>query len=61
MDQDIKDAALKLQGFIWEKCPNLKGKSFSSHSDLVEIVINFKGDIDACKEALRKVNTIFEA
>jgi hypothetical protein len=57
MNQDIKTIALELQGFIWENCPNLKGTSITSHSELIDIVITFQSDIDACKTALESVNT----
>ena len=59
MDQDITEAALNLQGFIGENCSNLKGTSFADHCRLVGIVIHFQSDIDACKAALKSVNTIF--
>jgi len=59
MDQDITQAALNLQDFIEENCLNLKGTSFADHCRLVGIVIHFQFDIDACKAALKSVNTIF--
>lgn len=60
MDQEIRIAALNLQGFIWRNCPNLKGKSFMSHGELVDMVITFQSDIDACEAALKSINTFIK-
>jgi|TARA_R110002020_G_scaffold32802_1_gene100465 hypothetical protein len=61
MNQEIITAALELQGFIWENCPNLKGTSFTNHDSLIDMVFTFESDIDACKAALESVNTYFKA
>ncbi len=61
MNQEIITAALELQGFIWRNCPNLKGTSFTSHGELIDMVITFQSDIDACEAALKSINTYFKA
>ena len=60
MNQEIKKSALELGDFVCERCPNLMDTPFAYFDILVDIVIHFKGDIDACKTALKKTTKVYQ-
>ena len=60
MNQEIKKSVLELGDFLCENCPNLMDTSWAHYDQLVDIVIHFKGDIDACKTALKKTNKVYQ-
>ena len=60
MNKDIEKSAFELGEFLCESCPNLIDTSFAWHDNLVGIVTQFKGDMDACKTALKKTNKVYQ-